>query len=130
MEPELFALLLRPRAPSMLARAPSLLPLKRPCSLSRSDTAIPNLKVGVHIIHIYIYVTYVPNLGLEISIPGWESEHVRFRDSSKGAHVGIEGPWGSTEGAWREYQGSRRGAARRHSKQAQYSLDRRPHTLL
>ena len=35
--------------------APPLLPLKRPCSLSRTETAIPNPKFGVYIIYIYIF---------------------------------------------------------------------------
>ncbi len=35
---------------------PLLLPLKRPCSLSRTETAISNPKFGVYIIYIYVYV--------------------------------------------------------------------------
>ena len=34
--------------------APSLLPLKRACSLCRTETVIPNPKFGEDIIHIYI----------------------------------------------------------------------------
>ena len=41
-----------PRAPSMLG-APSVLPLKRPCSLSRSGRVICNPKFGVYITYIY-----------------------------------------------------------------------------
>ncbi len=46
-------------APSVLPPAPPVLPPKRPCSLSRSKTAIPNPKFGVYI--IYIYIPYVSN---------------------------------------------------------------------
>ena len=38
--------------PIVLPLAPSLLPLKRPCSLSRSKTVIANPKFGVYIIYI------------------------------------------------------------------------------
>ncbi len=38
-----------------LAAPPSLLPLKRPCPLSWTKTAIPNSKFGVYIMYIYIY---------------------------------------------------------------------------
>ena len=54
------------RAPSVLPRcsldAPSMLPPKRPCSLSRTKTAISNPKFGVYIIYIYIHYTnpYIP----------------------------------------------------------------------
>jgi len=46
-----------PMAPSPLPPAPSLLPLKRPCPLSRTETAIPNPKFGVYIMYIYIYTS-------------------------------------------------------------------------
>lgn len=42
--------------PSVLPLALSLLPLKRLCSLSRTETAIPNPKFGVYVIYIYIYI--------------------------------------------------------------------------
>ena len=49
-------------APSLLSLAlslpppaPSMLSLKQPCSLFRTETAIPNPKFGVYIIYIYIY---------------------------------------------------------------------------
>ena len=41
-----------PLAPPCSPGAPSLLPLKRPCSLSRTETAISNPKFGVYIIYI------------------------------------------------------------------------------
>ncbi len=40
-------------------RAPSLLPLKRLCSLSRRETAITDSKFGVYIINIYISVEVI-----------------------------------------------------------------------
>ena len=43
----------RPVAPLILPRAPSVFPLKRPCSLSRPGTAISDPKFGVYIIYIY-----------------------------------------------------------------------------
>ena len=42
--------------PPYSLNAPSLLPLKRPCSLSRTETVILDPKFGVYIIDIYIYV--------------------------------------------------------------------------
>ena len=44
-------------APSLRPLARSVLPLKRPCSLSRSGTVIPNPKFGVYIIYIYIHIS-------------------------------------------------------------------------
>ncbi len=43
-----------PRCSLAARRAPSVLPLKRPCSLHRTETAILNPKFGVYIIYIYI----------------------------------------------------------------------------
>ncbi len=40
-------------APPCSPHAPSLLPLKQPCSLSRTETAIPNPKFGMYIMYIY-----------------------------------------------------------------------------
>ena len=50
------ALSLLSRALSCSPRAPSMLPLKRPCSLSRPRTAGRNPKFGVYIMYIYIYI--------------------------------------------------------------------------
>lgn len=36
--------------------APSMFPRKRPCSLSRTKSAIPNPEFGVYVIVIYIYI--------------------------------------------------------------------------
>ena len=54
-------MLVLPSAPSVLPLtpllyhfAPSMLPLKRPCSLSRTETVISNPKFGVYIIYIHI----------------------------------------------------------------------------
>ena len=41
-----------PVLPRCSPNTPSVLPLKRPCSLSRTETAIPNPKFGVYIIGI------------------------------------------------------------------------------
>ena len=43
--------LVAPPTPSVLLLAPSVLPLKRPCSLSRTETAITDPKFGVYIIY-------------------------------------------------------------------------------
>ena len=43
-----------PLAPSLFPPAPSVLPLKRLCSLSRTETAATNPKFGVYIICIYV----------------------------------------------------------------------------
>jgi len=45
---------LAPLAPPVLSPTPSVLPLKRPCSLSQTKTVIPNPKFGVYVIYIYI----------------------------------------------------------------------------
>ncbi len=39
-----------------------MLPLKRPCSLSRTEMAISNPKFGVYIIYIYLYPIELPCL--------------------------------------------------------------------
>jgi len=43
-------------APPCSLDARSMLPLKRPCSLSRPRGAVPDPKFGVYIIYIYIYI--------------------------------------------------------------------------
>ena len=48
--------------------------------------------------HLYIYIIYTPNLGLEIAILGREREQGGFRGSSEGTRESNEGAGGSTEG--------------------------------
>jgi len=60
----------------MLPLAPSLLPLKRPCSLSRSKTATTNPKFGVYIVYIYKF-----QRSLNISVA-----HARLQQYPIGPH--------------------------------------------
>ena len=46
---------------------------------------------------ITIYIIYTPNLGLEITVPGWKREQGRFRESSEGARGSNERVEGSTK---------------------------------
>ena len=55
---------------------------------------------------LYIYIIYTPNLGLEIAVPGRESEQGRFRGSTEGAGGSTEGAGGSNEGAWESNEGA------------------------
>lgn len=41
------------RTPRVLPHAPSVLPLKRPCSLTRLKRVVSNPKFGVYMIYIY-----------------------------------------------------------------------------
>jgi hypothetical protein len=104
------ALPLLPRAPSLLVRAPpqplsllllscapSLLPLKRPCSLSRPWTAIPNPKFGVCIIYIYII-----HPELRIGIALFNQKREQHRGSIEGVGGSTEGAEGRSKGTLRE----------------------------
>ncbi len=55
-----------PHAPPVISLAPSVLPPKRPCSLSRPGTVIGNSKFGVYIIYIYREPLPVHPLGLHV----------------------------------------------------------------
>ena len=48
-----------PSLPYSAPHPPSLLPLERPCSLSRSKTEIPNPRLGVYIIYMYTPISHI-----------------------------------------------------------------------
>ena len=85
-------------APPCSLIAPSVLPLKRPCSLSRPGRATSDPKFGVYIIYIYIYYIH-PELRIGDCPSGMGKEQGRFRGSSEGAKR-------RSKGAPREHRGS------------------------
>lgn len=52
---------------------------------------------------LYIYITYIPNLGLEIAVSVRDREQGRFRGSNEGARVRSKGASGEHGGASREH---------------------------
>ena len=68
--------------------APSVLPLKWPCSV------IANPKFGVYVVCVNICIIYTPDLGFATAVLGRERAQGRFRGSSEGAQESKRGESG------------------------------------
>lgn len=74
----------------MLPLAPSVLPLKPPCSLSRIEMAIPNPKFGLYIIYICRYIEVCIYKGIHRIYKGSHRiGDIRYEENRRGRRDGV-----------------------------------------